>query len=600
MNENELKFYQTPLLTWGLLFIYPPLGIILLWVSHHYDLLLRFFISLLFGLLYLEFLGLYSSVLRALIYSLIFSFIVYRNFRLKEYELKIHDLYTSTLNNEDIKNILANYLLKFQSPTSSYNNCLYFEVYLRNKYSHIYKHLTLSHMEDTYINFIYQESETIENIEKTIKYNIDKKKYEAIQQDIKNQEKLNEHFEKEFRQLTEVIKDKVKIPGNTFVIYFTLRLLKQYSIEYYGEIFKDKYGHEFNDINNLDDALHTYVSIESLNTHINSLDLAMFTYYLMKYGVFIDETDFYHCITQISQNITKALEKRQQNLFIKHLFTSSSEILKEIETIDIVNRMVSKERMLKYVFDLLNALGYANIVQPLNSYLDYIVTLNQHSFGVMVIYIDSKKDKDVLSNQTIQEAKLGLVYNELEKGIIITNGTFSNDAKELADKNNIILWDKDKLNEKALLVKRYYKEQERSEPTDEIKFAHISTIPFNQITIDIIDQMTDFEFQYYIAELFKIMGYRIISVNKTRDKGIDIIIEKNSLLFGIQAKKSNKKVDSNPVKEIITGLPYYNLQYGYIITNNEFNEEAKKLASVCEITLWDRKILIEKIKNDCI
>ena len=44
--------------------------------------------------------------------------------------------------------------------------------------------------------------------------------------------------------------------------------------------------------------------------------------------------------------------------------------------------------------------------------------------------------------------------NDCHVAVVLTNNTFTTSAKELAEKNNILLWDGNKLNE---LIKNYEK-----------------------------------------------------------------------------------------------------------------------------------------------
>ena len=109
MNQ-EKKFYENIILTWFLLFVYPPLGILLLWKVGHFDLLTRRFVSLFFGLLFLELHHLYSSFIRALILSMIiiFLFIVIINY--KHMKKKGKNLLEYALNHLEIRNIINNCL----------------------------------------------------------------------------------------------------------------------------------------------------------------------------------------------------------------------------------------------------------------------------------------------------------------------------------------------------------------------------------------------------------------------------------------------------------------------------------------------------------
>ncbi len=49
--------------------------------------------------------------------------------------------------------------------------------------------------------------------------------------------------------------------------------------------------------------------------------------------------------------------------------------------------------------------------------------------------------------------------------------------------------------------------------------------------------------------------------------------------------------------EAIAGKNYYQANNCMVITNSTFTKAAKELAASNNVKLWDRKILIEKIKN---
>lgn len=577
-----MKFYHNPILTWGILFIFPPLGIVLLWALNLYSLLIRSLLTLFFGLLYLEFLGLYSSVIRALIYSIVFSFLIYRHYKISNLTEKVKELYIDAINNDEITEILKNYYVKFIPFTNCFKDLLTFELYLRSKYPIIHTNLTLVHLEDTFINLIYEPSDYI--LEK------ERDKLETDELTKEN----NERFNKELNLLTEIIKKKIKLSGKKFSFYFTFCLIKDFATKYYSEIFITKYNELFKDIDikNFDDVLLRYVSLDYLNPDLNSQDFTMFTYYLMKYGCFSNIIDFYECSIKINNSLSKLTEKRKDQLFKKHLFTNTNELLKEIESIEVVNAMKTKERFTEFINDLLNALGYKDINKPLNKYLDFIVSEGNIKIGIITHYHEGS---DSISNKIIQDGVLGLKYNEVNKVMIMTNGKFSTYSEELAKAYPIILWDKEILIEKINLVKRYNINITSSDK--DIVFNDISTIPFEKIKMDNIDQMAGLEFEYYLAELFKRKSYKIKKINKTKDKGIDIILEYNGVQIGIQAKRSKNKIDNNSIKETLAGIPYYNLDKAYCITNNFFNDEAKRLGECFNIVLWDRNILLSEMEK---
>lgn len=114
--------------------------------------------------------------------------------------------------------------------------------------------------------------------------------------------------------------------------------------------------------------------------------------------------------------------------------------------------------------------------------------------------------------------------------------------------------------------------------------------------IDTIDQMSGEEFEKYIGNYFKNLGYKVIVTQLSGDFGVDIIIENEFVKIGVQAKRYTNTVGNSAIQEIVAGMKHYNLDKGMVITNNYFSRSAIELAKDNNIILWDRDTLIEKIK----
>lgn len=571
--KNEEKFYENIILAWFLLFVYPPLGILLLWKVGHFDLLTRSLISLFFGLLFLELHHLYSSFIRVLILSVIIIFLFYRYHKLQEHVKKGKNLFEYALNHLKIREIIINYLTKYEPPTKNFNDLLSFEIYLQNKYPIIHQNLNLTHLEETYINIIYQKSNFIIDDESS-----------------KQDETKNQHYENELIQISKLIAPILKLQGEKFSLYFTLALIKQLSIEYYSELFQQKYGALFNgfELANVKEAIYQYSILPSLNTEKNSLDLAMFTYFLMHHNAFTNQ-DFYQNLEYVFKELQNQTKIQQEKIFQKHLFISKDELLKEIEEIEIISEMKTKDRFEIFVLELLQKLDYKNVQRPINKFLDYIVFINNHQLGLNIIY---QQDESILSQKHLNHLVAGLKYHQIDKGMIITNSTFTEETKNLANKQNIIIWDKNILKQKALTVKRY--QNLREAPIHEVKFSDLSFIPFEKITFKEIDIMTKGEFKYYIAELFKRNDYTIKKILNTNE-GLDLIIEKNSLIFGVYT--NNDIITENNLKMFITSCNYHKIDKMIAISSKNFTKEAIILAESCDIEIFSRNNLFEKIKK---
>lgn len=116
-------------------------------------------------------------------------------------------------------------------------------------------------------------------------------------------------------------------------------------------------------------------------------------------------------------------------------------------------------------------------------------------------------------------------------------------------------------------------------------------------SIDDIDFMSGTEFEYFISILFESMNFKTKITNLTGDQGVDVIARKGINEIGIQCKCYSGRVGNSAIQEVYSGLKYYKLNKGMVITNNYFTKAAVELAESNNIILWDRSILKEKIEN---
>lgn len=105
------------------------------------------------------------------------------------------------------------------------------------------------------------------------------------------------------------------------------------------------------------------------------------------------------------------------------------------------------------------------------------------------------------------------------------------------------------------------------------------------------------EFEDYIADLFRRLGFKAKAVGKSHDGGIDVIIEKNGIKGYIQCKKFiNSKVAVGDIRDFYGALAD-RLANGkaYFVTTNEFTLEAEKFAEDKPIELINSHRLVKYI-----
>ncbi len=98
---------------------------------------------------------------------------------------------------------------------------------------------------------------------------------------------------------------------------------------------------------------------------------------------------------------------------------------------------------------------YTSILLKANGFTKVEVTQSSNDFGVDVIAykddikyaIQCKKYSSPVGIKAVQEVIGSKVMNDCHVAVVLTNNTFTKSAVELAEKNNVLLWGRDKLTE---------------------------------------------------------------------------------------------------------------------------------------------------------
>lgn len=102
---------------------------------------------------------------------------------------------------------------------------------------------------------------------------------------------------------------------------------------------------------------------------------------------------------------------------------------------------------------------------------------------------------------------------------------------------------------------------------------------------------TGTQFELYLANLFRDLGYKVRHNGKSGDQGCDLILKKDDFIYAVQAKYYTSKLSNTPIQEIAGALKYYNANQGVVITNSSFTIGAEELAKANNVILIDGKDL---------
>lgn len=138
----------------------------------------------------------------------------------------------------------------------------------------------------------------------------------------------------------------------------------------------------------------------------------------------------------------------------------------------------------------------------------------------------------------------------------------------------------------------------------EKKSAKLKAIGKAQKTISEVDKMSWREFEKFVADIFEKTGYKVKKIGGWGgDYGADLIATdpKTGMRYAVQAKKWMRfRVGTSAIKEVLLAWSVYDCDAGIVVTNNYFTERAGVLPCKIKklrVDLWDRDVLIEKIKE---
>ena len=127
------------------------------------------------------------------------------------------------------------------------------------------------------------------------------------------------------------------------------------------------------------------------------------------------------------------------------------------------------------------------------------------------------------------------------------------------------------------------------------------------LTIEDVDKLEPRFFEAFVAALFDKQGYYVVLTPHSGDKGADVVARQRGNKTGgllIQAKhrQTGGKSDRKAVEEVLAAKSYYEKEYGTtfqlaVITNREFNKPARRYSRSEQVEMYDRKWLIQNLKQ---
>jgi restriction system protein len=110
-----------------------------------------------------------------------------------------------------------------------------------------------------------------------------------------------------------------------------------------------------------------------------------------------------------------------------------------------------------------------------------------------------------------------------------------------------------------------------------------------------IDKMDGKTFEECLETLFTRLGYAVESTPYRGDWGGDLVIVKDKVRTVVQAKRYQKSVGVRAVQEVAAAKAKYRCTEAMVVTNSLYTRQARELARVNRVVLWDREQLVEML-----
>jgi restriction system protein len=110
-----------------------------------------------------------------------------------------------------------------------------------------------------------------------------------------------------------------------------------------------------------------------------------------------------------------------------------------------------------------------------------------------------------------------------------------------------------------------------------------------------IDKMDGRQFEHYLGLLFKSQGYKVELTRAAGDYGADLVIQKDGKRIVVQAKRYSKNVGIEAVQQAQASIAHYKAHEAWVVSNRDYTDAARNLASSNSVRLINREMLIEMI-----
>jgi hypothetical protein len=121
----------------------------------------------------------------------------------------------------------------------------------------------------------------------------------------------------------------------------------------------------------------------------------------------------------------------------------------------------------------------------------------------------------------------------------------------------------------------------------EKELTNPSKVKKRELNITDFSKISGYDFEHFIANLFKNLGYKVNITPKSRDQGADIILNSDDDITAVQVKNYTQLVSNSAIQEVVAAKKYYHCNKAMVVTSSFFTPSAIDLAYANDVILWD-------------
>lgn len=248
----------------------------------------------------------------------------------------------------------------------------------------------------------------------------------------------------EYNMFQNIVNNKFTFSSLTSRKYCIWKLIKFRACNHYSSWWSLNYSYAF-ELAESTDLIHLvkcYSDIALIN-HFDKYTITMFAYYLLIHGINPNDQKLVEYTSHLQLLIENEFKKRKLQNFEKQLVGKSELVGNSSKVYTITDTdIMTGSQFENFVAMIFSLLGYKTFVTPASGDqgIDIIAEKNNEKVG-----IQAKCYSNAVTNSAIQEVKAGMAHYNCTKGIVVTNNIFTRSAIALAESNEIVLWNRQKL-----------------------------------------------------------------------------------------------------------------------------------------------------------